>query len=131
MENATIHLLSQESFYLLSKALVNHIGFTKAFALTALMERHELFEKRKLLEDKWFPYTREEMKQEWEVHFQLQRDIIKEFEKLGLLIFEKRGAVPQKNYYKLDFDKIDELMEIATKQYIKQRQETNRNNKQS
>ena len=126
MENAIIHLLSQGSFYILSKALVNHIGFTKAFALTALMERYEQFQKAKLLDNQWFPYTREEMKQEWEVHFQLQRDIIKEFKELGLLVFEKRGAVPQKNYYLLNFDKIDELMEVATKQYVEQRQKANR-----
>jgi len=122
--NATVHFLSPDSFYRLSKALVHHLGLTKAFALTDLLDKYEDLETSNLLpEDKWFTYTRPEISKSWGVHFKLQRDILAEFKQLGLIDFEKRGIIPQRNHFKLNFSKIDELLDIAVESYIKDCQE--------
>lgn len=113
-----MHLLSQNNSFLLSKALVKYLGLLKAFALTDLVERRELFFKtNQLVDGEWFPYKREDMLREWGAHYQLQREILKDFSELGLIQFEKRGAVPQKNYYRLDLDKLDEVMKKAVEFY--------------
>lgn len=120
---AMIHLMVAKSYYNLSKALVYHIGLQKAFGLTDLLEKYKELKREDLLVDEeWFGYTREEMKASWEVSFPTQLKILKEFKREGLIESEIRGVIPQRNFFKLNFEKIDELFAEAVHSYIKFRQ---------
>lgn len=117
--NATLHLLSPRSFYRLSKAVVYHLGLVKGFALTDLLDRYQELKDYDLLpEDEWFVYTRADISKRWGVHFQLQRNILSEFKELGFIDYEKRGIIPQKNHFKINFEAIDKMIEEAVESYI-------------
>lgn len=117
---AMIHLMVSESYHRLSRALVHYCGLTKAYALTDMMERYKELKQEDLLVDKeWFGYTRHEMKANWGIHYQTQRNLLKDFEDMGILQQEIRGVIPQRNFFKLNFEKIDELFAEAVHSYIK------------
>jgi len=112
-ENSVKHLLSQECFWILNKALVHRFGVMKAFALTDLVDKHLLYENgKKLIEGEWFFYRREEISKLWGVHFGLQRDIIKEFKELGIIDYQKKGAL-KINHFKIDFHILGIIMDEA------------------
>lgn len=114
------HLLTEGGFWRLSKHLVSHLGITKAFVLTDLIDKYEYHRSRgQLVEKKWFFYKREEMEKNWQMSFTTQRSILTSLKKEGLILCEKKGNVPQKNYYSLNEKKLQELFEqlIEKEQY--------------
>lgn len=109
------HILSEGGFWRLNKHLVSHIGLNKAFVLTDLIDRYEYYRSYgKLVEDKWFFYKREEMEKRWQMSFNTQRTILNSLVSDGLILYEKRGPMPQKNYYSLNEQGIQQLFETIT-----------------
>ena len=107
------HLLTEGGFWRVSKSLVAHLGVTKAFVLTDLIDKYEYHRMRgQLVENKWFFYKREEMEKNWLLSSAIQRVTLTSLrDDHGLIFFEKRGNVPQKNYYSINEKKLQELFE--------------------
>ncbi len=109
------HILSEGGFWRLSKSLVAHLGITKAFVLTDLIDKYEYYRTRgQLVEDRWFFYKREEMERRWQMSNNTQRTILNALVEEGLIFYQKRGPMPQKNYYSLNEDGVRELFEKLT-----------------
>lgn len=109
---AVVHLLSNTSYWRLSKVLVKTLGLTKAFALTDLIDKFEFHRNNnQLVEDKWFFYRREDMAENWGLQFDAQRRVLKELESLNLISYEKRGPMPQKNYYSINQSEVQSFIE--------------------
>lgn len=109
------HILSEGGFWRLNKALVAYLGITKAFVLTDLIDKYEYYRTQgKLVEGKWFFYKREEMEKRWQMSNNTQRTILNSLVEEGLIYYQKRGPMPQKNYYSLDERGIQELFEKVT-----------------
>lgn len=106
------HFLSEGGFWRLSKHLVSHLGITKAFVLTDIIDKYEYHRVRgELVEEKWFFYKREEMEKNWNLSSTSQRTILKSLREDGFILYEKKGNVPQKNYYSVNEKKLQELFE--------------------
>lgn len=112
----TSHLLLKDSYWQLSKTLVDELGFLKAGALTDLITKQDYFKScGKLYEGRWFFYRREDIAESWKVEVDTQRKIIKEFVDLKFIEFEKKGPNPQKNYYSVNKVEIQKFIDNSLK----------------
>lgn len=110
MKNVLSHLLAQQSYWRLSRVLVDKLGLQVAFALTDLIDKYDYHSVREELEDnRWFFYRREDIEKKWKVGVDTQRRILKELEELKLISYESRGAAPKKNYYTINESEITKL----------------------
>lgn len=108
--NLTTHILSQQSFWRVSKVLVKKLGLLKAFALTDLIDKYDYYSSTNQLNNGKFFYRREDIKELWGVEVDTQRKFITEFVEKGFIEYEVRGPLPKKGYYSVNANKIVEFI---------------------
>jgi hypothetical protein len=110
-QNVTTHLLSQSSYWRLSKILVEKLGLRKAFILTELISKSEYLISINQAQDGWFFYKREDMKEILQLGFTHQRTILEEFKQLGFIEMRlEKGTLSAKNYYKIQAYNIEKFI---------------------
>lgn len=113
-------LLIQDGYWRLSHNLVREFGFTKASILTDLVTKYDYYNRiRQLYEGRWFFYRREEMAENWMIQADAQRKILKELQQEGLIDFQLKGPIPQKNYYTINIERLNELTISLREKYKK------------
>lgn len=126
MHNSTIHLLSQSSYWRLSKIFVESLGLHKAFILTNIIDKSEYFISNNRTNNGWFYYTQKEMLSSCPIAEKTLRDMLKEFVKFGFIEMEsRREGVERRNYYKVNGEQISkfitsQLIEKSEKSYGEQ-----------
>ena len=106
MEDRTLkQLLMSSSYFVLNKQIVKSIGIESGFLLTTLIEASDGLAN----EDGWFYKTSPSLEEETGLSNHKQSKIIEELTKLGILEQENKG-MPMKRYFKINFQKIEELV---------------------
>jgi len=106
MEDRTLkQLLMSSSYFVLNKQIVKAIGIEAGFLLTTLIEASDGLAN----EDGWFYKTSPSLEEETGLSNHKQSKIIEELTKLGILEQENKG-MPMKRYFRINFQKIEELV---------------------
>lgn len=106
MEDRTLkQLLMSSSYFVLNKQIVKAIGIEAGFLLTTLIEASDGLAN----EDGWFYKTAPSLEEETGLSNHKQSKIIEELTKLGILEQENKG-MPMKRYFRINFQKIEELV---------------------
>lgn len=106
MEDRTLkQLLMSSSYFVLNKQIVKAIGIESGFLLTTLIEASDGLAN----EDGWFYKTAPSLEEETGLSNHKQSKIIEELTKLGILEQENKG-MPMKRYFRINFQKIEELV---------------------
>lgn len=106
MEDRTLkQLLMSSSYFVLNKQIVKAIGIESGFLLTTLIEASDGLAN----EDGWFYKTSPSLEEETGLSNHKQSKIIEELTKLGILEQENKG-MPMKRYFRINFQKIEELV---------------------
>lgn len=113
MINVTSHLLSQSSYWRLSKALVSKLGLIKAFILTDLIDKYDYHSNKDTLNDKgYFFYIREEMLKLYPIGETKLRDCLKELQQDQLIDFYlESGVGNRKTYFTIIPQNIEKLID--------------------
>ena len=121
MEDRTLkQLLMSSSYFVLNKQIVKSIGIESGFLLTTLIEASDGLAN----EDGWFYKTSPSLEEETGLSNHKQSKIIEELTKLGILEQENKG-MPMKRYFKINFQKIEELVFKKDLKNLKTRIEAN------
>ena len=106
MEDRTLkQLLISSSYFVLNKQIVKAIGIESGFLLTTLIEASDGLAN----DDGWFYKTAPSLEEETGLSNHKQSKIIEELTKLGILEQENKG-MPMKRYFRINFNKIEELV---------------------
>lgn len=106
MEDRTLkQLLMSSSYFVLNKQIVKAIGIEAGFLLTTLIEASDGLAN----DDGWFYKTAPSLEEETGLSNHKQSKIIDELTKLGILEQENKG-MPMKRYFRINFQKIEELV---------------------
>lgn len=103
--------LTQNRFWVLNESLFKELGLMKSFVLADLISKHNYcYDKHQFYEDNWFFYRREDMLENLGILPDMQRKILNELRDLEYIDIEKKGPVPQKNYYRINQTKIQKVI---------------------
>lgn len=105
-KNLIIELLSQDGYYTLNKKLVKLIGLENAFLLSFFIDKYKFFK------DKFF-YTKENILNETRLTEYSLNSSLRFLKDNDLITIIKKGC-PAKNYYNINFNKIQNLLEDDT-----------------
>ena len=106
MEDRTLkQLLMSSSYFVLNKQIVKAIGIEAGFLLTTLIEASDGLAN----DEGWFYKTSPSLEEETGLSNHKQSKIIEELTKLGILEQENKG-MPMKRYFRINFQKIEELV---------------------
>ena len=106
MEDRTLkQLLMSSSYFVLNKQIVKAMGIEAGFLLTTLIEASDGLAN----EEGWFYKTSPSLEEETGLSNHKQSKIIEELTKLGIIEQENKG-MPMKRYFKINFQKIEELI---------------------
>ena len=106
MEDRTLkQLLMSSSYFVLNKQIVKAIGIEAGFLLTTLIEASDGIAN----DEGWFYKTSPSLEEETGLSNHKQSKIIEELTKLGILEQENKG-MPMKRYFRINFQKIEELV---------------------
>ena len=101
-----IELLSQDGYYTLNKRLVKLIGLENAFLLSCFIDKYKFFNEE-------FFYTKENILNDTRLTEYSLNASLKFLRDNNLITIIKKGC-PAKNYYNINFDKIQNLLENDT-----------------
>lgn len=113
MFNVTSHLLSQSSYWRLSKALVSELGLIKAFILTDIIDKYDYHSTKQTLNDRgYFFYVREEMLKLYPIGETKLRDCLKELHQDQLIdYYLESGVGNRKTYFTIIPKNIENLID--------------------
>lgn len=112
IHSTTAHLLSQSSFWRLSKAFVETLGLVKGFIVTDLIDKSEYYKSVGKLKDGYFFYKREDMLKLYPVGETTLRNLLKELTQDDDLIdmrLEQNG-LDRKTFFMIKEDNIQQLI---------------------
>ena len=101
-----IELLSQDGYYTLNKRLVKLIGLENAFLLSCFIDKYKFFNEE-------FFYTKENILNDTRLTEYSLNASLKFLRDNNLITIIKKGC-PAKNYYNINFEKIQNLLENDT-----------------
>lgn len=101
-----IELLSQDGYYTLNKRLVKLIGLENAFLLSCFIDKYKFFNEE-------FFYTKENILNDTRLTEYSLNASLKFLRDNNLITIIKKGC-PAKNYYNINFEKIQNLLENNT-----------------
>lgn len=105
-KNLIIELLSQDGYYMLNKKLVKLIGLENAFLLSFFIDKYKFFN------DEFF-YTKENILNETRLTEYSLNSSLRFLKDNDLITIIKKGC-PAKNYYNINFNEIQNLLEDDT-----------------
>ncbi len=105
-KNLIIELLSQDGYYTLNKKLVKLIGLENAFLLSFFIDKYKFFN------DEFF-YTKENILNETRLTEYSLNSSLRFLKDNDLITIIKKGC-PAKNYYNINFNEIQNLLEDDT-----------------
>ena len=105
---------SQDNFLIVNKKLISKLGPRKAIFISNLIDKNAYFEKKHPEYEGWFFLIHEHQVEQTGMSEKVLRAIKKFFINIGCLKIERRG-VPSKEWYWIEFEKLDEIVEILNK----------------
>lgn len=112
MTHTTTHLLSQSSFWRLSKGLVEKLGLIKAFILTDIIDKYEYYKEYGKLSEGYFFYKREDMLQLYPIGETTLRSTLKELKESELIDMKLiQTGLDRKTFFCINPEKIQELLQ--------------------
>jgi len=109
-----------------NKELARSIGLHPAIMFCELLSKEDYFEERGELKEGWFFNTIENMEKDTFLSEYQQRETINILQKLGLIDYKLKG-MPAMRYFKINGDKLYELLELGNSEKLTNSQrETNK-----
>lgn len=115
-------LLTSDEFLTVSKSMIRVFGLNSAVFLSDLISKNIYFENRQMDKDGWFFNTEANRQEDTGLSHNQQRTCIKELVELEVLEVKRMG-IPAKQHFKIDYDKLEELLEEKTKNKSSKNQE--------
>jgi hypothetical protein len=103
-------LLAKATYIKLYHFLIKPVGIDCTVMLSVLMDKENKYEKHnKLIDNKWFDYSRTDIENVTGISIRKQTVIFNKLRKLNL-IETKRIGLPSKIYFKINYDRLIELL---------------------
>jgi hypothetical protein len=110
-------ILKLSNFIVIYKPLAKKIGLQETLFLQYLIDWQEYVEKEQ--QDEWFYCTERQIEDNITLSPYQQRKIVEKLKKLGILEVKKQG-MPAKNYYKINFSQISNLLTTRCEETLQQ-----------
>ena len=110
-----LNTLSRDAFVPYNKHLAKGIGVYETIMLCEMISKYKYFRNKNKLKDNEFFFTENEIYENTGVIPRVQQRIRPRLKKLGLINITRKG-IPYRNYYSINFKKIEIILDsIATK----------------
>jgi len=106
------HILSSDAHWIVNKKLAKKIGVMETILLADLITKQEYFRNNNMLtEDGFFFNLQDKLQQQLEIGEYKLRLLLTNLQKNGFIEIKKQG-IPAKNYYKINEDKILDILQV-------------------
>jgi len=108
--------LSKSSFSQVNLQMCKKIGIKESFWLCEMISRDDWLDDLNRKDQEWFYFQQGKFKDRTGMSIRIQNKIAKSLKEIGIIDKELKGN-PAKNWYRINYEKIDELTSLET-QYL-------------